>query len=64
MPYFLFNKGQRYVGATLASLVLLIEVAVAIVSSALILGEQLALGSGVGALLVCVAIVLASRDSG
>jgi len=64
LPYLLFSKGLRYVGATLSSLVLLIEVIVAIVSSALILGEQLALGSGLGAVLVCASIILASRESG
>lgn len=63
IPYFLFTKAQRSVGATLSSLVLLIEVVVAIVSSGLILGEQLAIGSGLGAVLVCASIILASRGS-
>jgi drug/metabolite transporter (DMT)-like permease len=52
------------VSATLAAIVLLIEVVVAIVSSTLMLGEQLALGSGLGAALICISIVLASRSSG
>ena len=64
IPYSLFTKAQRSVSATLSGLVLLIEVIVAIVSSALILGEQFAIGSGLGAVLVCVSIVLASRGSG
>ena len=63
IPYFLLTRAQRSVGATLSSLVLLIEVVVAIVSSALILGEQLAMGSGLGAVLVCASIILASRGS-
>lgn len=63
IPYLLFTKAQRSVSATLSGLVLLIEVIVAIVSSALILGEQFAIGSGLGAALVCVSIVLASRGS-
>lgn len=63
IPYLLFTKAQRSVGATLSALVLLIEVVVAIVSSALILGEQLAIGSGLGAVLVCASIILASRGS-
>jgi drug/metabolite transporter (DMT)-like permease len=63
IPYLLFTKAQRSVSATLSALVLLIEVIVAIVSSALILGEQFAIGSGLGAVLVCVSILLASRSS-
>jgi drug/metabolite transporter (DMT)-like permease len=63
LPYWLFTKAQRYVGATLSALVLLIEVIVAIVSSAMILGEQFAIGSGLGAILVCASILLASRGS-
>jgi drug/metabolite transporter (DMT)-like permease len=62
-PYWLFARAQRFVGATLSALVLLIEVVVAIITSALILGEQFAIGSGLGAVLVCVSIVLASRGS-
>jgi drug/metabolite transporter (DMT)-like permease len=64
LPYLLFAKAQRFVSTTLAAIVLLIEVVVAIISSALILGEQLALGSGLGAALICISIVLASRSSG
>jgi len=63
IPYLLFTKAQRSVSATLSALVLLIEVIVAIVSSALILGEQFAIGSGLGAVLVCASILLASRGS-
>jgi drug/metabolite transporter (DMT)-like permease len=63
IPYLLFAKAQRFVTVTFSSLVLLIEVIVAVVSSVLILGEQLALGSGLGAVFVCVSIVLASRGS-
>jgi drug/metabolite transporter (DMT)-like permease len=63
VPYWLFTKAQRFVSATLSALVLLIEVVVAIVSSALILGEQFAIGGGLGAVLVCASILLASRGS-
>lgn len=63
IPYLLLAKAQRFVTVTFSSLVLLIEVIVAIVSSALILGDQLALGSGLGAVLVGASIVLASRES-
>ena len=63
IPYVLFTKAQRSVSATLSGIVLLIEVIVAIVSSALILGEQFAIGSGLGAALVCTSIFLASRGS-
>lgn len=63
IPYLLFTKAQRSVSATLAALVLLIEVLVAMLSSALILGEQFAIGSGLGAVLVCASILLASRGS-
>ena len=62
LPFFLFTMAQRSVGATLSALVLLIEVVVAIVSSALILNEQFAIGSGLGAVLVCASILLASRN--
>jgi len=64
VPYLLFARAQRFVSVTLSALVLLVEVIVAIVSSALILGEQFVLGSGLGAVLVCASIILASRDSG
>jgi drug/metabolite transporter (DMT)-like permease len=63
IPYWLFTRAQRFVGATLSALVLLIEVVVAIISSTLILGEQFAIGSGLGAVLVCASIFLASRGS-
>lgn len=61
LPYLLFSKAQRFVSATISALVLLTEVVVAIISSAAILGEQLLLGSGLGAILVCLSIILASR---
>ena len=64
IPYWLFTRAQRFVSTTLSALVLLIEVVVAIISSALILGEQFAIGSGLGAVLVCASIFLASRGSG
>jgi drug/metabolite transporter (DMT)-like permease len=64
LPYLLFSKAQRFVTVTLSALVLLIEIVAAFVSSALILGEQLSPINGVGAVLVCVSIVLASRGSG
>jgi len=63
VPYALFVKAQKYVTVTYSSLVLLIEVIVAIVLSTLILGEQFVLGSGLGAVLVCLSIILASRGS-
>ncbi len=63
LPYLLFSKGQRFVTATLSAMVLLIEVVVAFVSSALILGERLAPSNAVGAVLVCISIILASRGS-
>jgi len=49
----LFARAQKFVTMTYSSLVLLIEVVVAAVSSALILGEQFVPGSALGALLVC-----------
>jgi drug/metabolite transporter (DMT)-like permease len=64
LPYLIFSKAQRFVTVTLSALVLLIEIVAAFVSSALILGEQLSPINGVGAVLVCVSIVLASRGSG
>ena len=64
LPYLIFSKAQRFVTVTLSALVLLIEIVVAYVSSALILGEQLAPSNALGAVLVCVSIVLASRASG
>lgn len=62
-PYWLLTRAQRYVGTTLSALVMLVEVVVAIVTSALILGEEFAIGSGLGAVLVCASIALASRGS-
>jgi len=64
LPYLLFSKAQRFVTVTLSALVLLIEIVAAFVSSALILGEVLSPSNAVGAVLVCVSIVLASRGSG
>ena len=64
LPYLLFSRAQRFVTVTLSALVLLIEIVVAFVSSALILGEELAPGNAVGAVLVCVSIILASRGLG
>jgi drug/metabolite transporter (DMT)-like permease len=63
IPYWLFARAQRFVGATLSALVLLIEVVVAVIASGLILGEEFAIGSGLGAILVCVSIFLASMGS-
>jgi len=64
IPYLFLSKALRFVSATVSSLVLLIEIIMAIVSSALILGEQFAVGSGLGAALVLASIILASRGSG
>ena len=63
LPYALFSRGQRHVTLTLSALVLLIEVVVAFMSSALLLGERLAAGNTIGAILVCVSIILASKGS-
>lgn len=63
IPYLIFARAQRFVTVTFSSLVLLIEVVVAIVSSTLILGEHFALGGWLGAAFVCGSIILASRGS-
>jgi len=63
IPYLLFTRAQRFVNTTFAVLVALIEVVVAILSSTLILGEQFAIGSGLGAVLLCASILLAFRGA-
>lgn len=60
IPYYLWCKGLKHISAVSSSVLLLTEVIVAVAISTLILGEVLTVVSGVGALLIVLAILLVS----
>lgn len=60
IPYYLWLKGLKHMSPVTSTIILLTEVIVAIVISFLILGEGFTLISGIGALLILLAIVLVS----
>jgi drug/metabolite transporter (DMT)-like permease len=62
VPYLLFARAQRFVTATVASLVLKSELVMALLLSVIILNEKLSIGNGLGVAAVCVGIVLASLE--
>lgn len=61
VPFYLWNRGLRLASAMSSSVVLLFEIVVALVSSAIVLGETLDLVAGTGVLLILLAIGMASR---
>lgn len=60
IPYYLWLEGLKHISAVSSTIILLAEVIVALAISSTLLNETLTLISGVGALLVIVAIIFAS----
>ena len=60
IPYYFWWKGLKHISAVTSSVLLLTEVIVAVVIVTVILGERLTVVSGVGALLIVIAILLVS----
>ena len=60
VPYYLWLKGLKHMSPVTSAIVLLTEIVVAIVISTLFLGEVFTVIAGVGAVLIVIAIFLAS----
>ncbi|MEJ5327367.1 MAG: DMT family transporter [Candidatus Bathyarchaeia archaeon] len=60
IPYYLWLKGLRHISPVTSTVVLLTEIIVATAISMLFLGEAFTFVSGIGALLIIIAILLAS----
>ncbi|MGB9915630.1 MAG: DMT family transporter [Candidatus Bathyarchaeales archaeon] len=60
IPYYLWLKGLRHISPITSTVVLLTEIVVATVISMLFLGEVFTFISGIGAILIIIAILLAS----
>jgi drug/metabolite transporter (DMT)-like permease len=60
VPYYLWLKGLKHISPVASAVVLLTEIIVAVAISTIFLGEALTLVSGVGAVLIVVAILLVS----
>ena len=60
IPYYLWLEGLKHISAVSSTIILLIEVIVALAISSALLNETLTLISGIGAILVLAAITLAS----
>jgi drug/metabolite transporter (DMT)-like permease len=60
VPYYLWLKGLKHMSPVTSAIVLLTEIVVAIVISTLFLGEVFTVIAGVGAVLIVIAILLAS----
>ncbi len=63
IPYYLWLEGLKHLSASTSTVLLLSEIVIATVASILILQEPMTIFSGIGALLIIIAIVLVSvRD--
>lgn len=60
IPYYLWLKGLKHISPVTSAVVLLTEIIVAVAISILFLGEDFTVVSGVGAILIIIAILLAS----
>jgi drug/metabolite transporter (DMT)-like permease len=60
VPYYLWLKGLQHLSPVTSAIVLLTEIVVAVTISTLVLGEAFTVISGVGAVLIVVAILLVS----
>ncbi len=60
IPYYLWLKGLKHLSPVTSSIVLLTEIVVAVTISTLFLGDVFTLVSGIGAVLIVVAILLVS----
>ncbi len=63
VPYYLWLKGLKHLSPVTSAVVLLTEIIVAVLISALFLGEVLTVVSGIGAFLIIAAIMLVSLKS-
>jgi drug/metabolite transporter (DMT)-like permease len=62
VPYYLWLKGLKYISSAASTVVLLIEIVVAVVISNFALGEGFTLTSSAGALLILLAVLLVSLE--
>jgi drug/metabolite transporter (DMT)-like permease len=62
VPYYLWLKGLKHISSATSTVVLLIEIVVAVIISNLTLGEGFTLISSAGALLISLAVILVSID--
>ncbi|MEM2098216.1 MAG: DMT family transporter [Candidatus Bathyarchaeia archaeon] len=60
VPYYLWLKGLKYLSTVTSSIVLLIEVLVAMLIATILLGEVLTTITGIGAIFIIIAILLVS----
>jgi drug/metabolite transporter (DMT)-like permease len=60
LPYYLWLKGLQHLSPVTSAIVLLTEIVVAVTISTLFLGEVFTAISGVGAILIVIAILLVS----
>ncbi|MCX8153261.1 MAG: DMT family transporter [Candidatus Bathyarchaeota archaeon] len=60
IPYYLWLKGLKHISPVTSAVVLLTEIIVATVISLLFLGEAFTVASGIGTILIIIAILLAS----
>jgi len=62
IPYYLWSRGLKHISPATSTVILLIEVILAIAISLFLLGEPFTLISGMGASLILLAIILVSID--
>ncbi len=62
VPYYLWLKGLKYISSATSTVVLLIEIVVAVVISNFALGEGFTVISSAGALLISLAVILVSLE--
>lgn len=60
IPYYIWLKGLRFISPVTSSVVLLTEIVVAVTLATFVLGEVFTLVSGIGAILIIIAILLVS----
>ena len=60
IPYYIWSKGLRKISPVTSSVILLNEIIVSIIISTILLGESLTVFTGIGAVLIALAILLVS----
>ena len=60
VPYYLWLKGLKHISPVTSAVVLLTEIIVAVAISTIVLGEALTIVSGIGSILIIIAILLVS----
>lgn len=63
IPFFLWSWGLKHISATTSSVLLLTEIAFALLLAAVLLGERLSPGALAGSLLIVISVLLASREA-